>query len=128
MVVLQVSLNVETKSNFDDYAKEVLAGELEWTPMHRSTAFWDKNVHKFLEKDMVVLRALLECIKPGSGVENKAVAIALNDVGEFVRAHPSGKALVTKHGAKPYIMHHLTSHDQSVNKEALLCVQKLMTH
>jgi len=124
----KVSINVETKSNFDDYSKEILSGELEWTPMHRSIVFWDKNVHKFLERDMVVLKALLEYIKPGGQKESKTIAIALHDVGEFVRAHPSGKALVTKHGAKPYIMHHLTSHDQSVNKEALLCVQKLMCH
>lgn len=67
---------METKSNFDDYAKEVLAGELEWTPMHKSTSFWDKNVHKFLEKDMVVLKALLEFIKPGSSVESKVRSAA----------------------------------------------------
>lgn len=76
-----MSLNVETKSNFDDYAKEVLAGELEWTPMHKSTAFWDKNVHKFLEKDMVVLKALLEFIKPGSSVESKVTSVPTFSIG-----------------------------------------------
>ncbi len=55
------------------------------------------------------------------------MSIALHDVGEFVRAHPSGKQLVTKFGAKPYIMQHLTSSDPQINKEALSCVQKLMT-
>ena len=65
---------METKSNFDDYAKEVLSGELEWTPMHRSTAFWDKNVHKFLEKDMTVLKTLLDYIKPGGGIESKVIS------------------------------------------------------
>lgn len=62
---------METRSNFDDYSKEILSGELEWTPMHRSIAFWDKNVHKFLEKDMIVLKTLIEYIKPGGNIESK---------------------------------------------------------
>mmetsp|Transcript_46353 Transcript_46353/g.96956 ORF Transcript_46353/g.96956 Transcript_46353/m.96956 type:complete len:440 (-) Transcript_46353:296-1615(-) len=129
LLLEKVAENVERRSNFDEYCKEVLSGELEWTPMHRSAAFWEKNAHKFEEKDMQVLKVLVEIIKPGPGrVESKSVSIALHDIGEFIKAHPTGKALVSRLNAKAYIMHHLTSSDPDVNKEALMCVQKLMVH
>jgi V-type H+-transporting ATPase subunit H len=124
----KVGKNVEASSTFDEYCKEVMSGELEWTPMHRSATFWEKNVHKFLEKDQQVLKVLVELLKPGARIDSKALAVALHDVGEFVRAHPAGKKHVTALNAKPYIMQHLTSSNTEINKEALTCVQKLMVH
>mmetsp|Transcript_45481 Transcript_45481/g.120983 ORF Transcript_45481/g.120983 Transcript_45481/m.120983 type:complete len:440 (-) Transcript_45481:27-1346(-) len=128
LLLERVSENVERRSNFDEYCKEVLSGELEWTPMHRSQAFWEKNAVKFEDKDAQVLKVLVEIIKPGGRNESKAVSIALHDIGEFVKAHPTGKAIITRLNAKPYIMQQLTSADPDVNKEALMCVQKLMVH
>mmetsp|Transcript_40928 Transcript_40928/g.83747 ORF Transcript_40928/g.83747 Transcript_40928/m.83747 type:complete len:457 (+) Transcript_40928:140-1510(+) len=129
----KVGQNVEAMSTFDEYSKEVLSGELEWTPIHRSPTFWEKNVHKFVEKDLQILRVLVQLITPGymmdsKRVPDKVLAIALHDVGEFVRAHPAGKGYLIKLDAKRYIMGHLTSSAEEVSKEALTCVQKLMVH
>jgi V-type H+-transporting ATPase subunit H len=57
----KVGQNVEQSSTFDQYCKELMSGELEWTPMHKSGNFWEKNVHKFLEKDQQVL-AYMTCV------------------------------------------------------------------
>lgn len=129
----KVAHNVEAMSTFDEYSKEVLSGELEWTPIHKSPAFWEKNVHKFVEKDMQILRVLIQLITPGAQVDgarvqDKVLAIALHDVGEFVRAHPAGKKYINSLEAKRHIMTHLTSSAPQVSKEALTCVQKLMVH
>jgi V-type H+-transporting ATPase subunit H len=122
----KVGQNVEQSSTFDQYCKELMSGELEWTPMHKSGNFWEKNVHKFLEKDQQVLKLLVALIKPGEKVSAKVLSVALHDLGEFVRYHPGGKANINKMGAKVYIMTHLTSEEPEVSKEALSCVQKLM--
>jgi len=123
-----IGKNVEASSTFDQYCKELMSGELEWTPMHKSGTFWEKNVHKFLEKEQQVLKLLVALIKPGERTSTKVLSVALFDIGEFVRYHPAGKASVVKMGAKMYIMQHLTSSEPDVSKEALSCVQKLMVN
>ncbi len=50
-------------SNFEKYKKEVMSGQLEWSPMHTSELFWRQNVEKFEERDFAVLRALLKLIE-----------------------------------------------------------------
>eukprot|EP00802_Teleaulax_amphioxeia_P012658 Tamp_12701.p1 GENE.Tamp_12701~~Tamp_12701.p1 ORF type:complete len:439 (-),score=132.61 Tamp_12701:355-1671(-) len=125
-LIESIGQNVEQSSTFDQYCKELMSGELEWTPMHKSGNFWEKNVHKFLEKDQQVLKLLVALIKPGERTSPKVLSVALHDLGEFVRYHPGGKANITKMGAKAYIMTHLTSSEPDVSKEALSCVQKLM--
>lgn len=132
-LLTKVATNVEAMSTFDEYSKEVLSGELEWTPIHKSGVFWEKNVHKFVEKDQQILRVLIQLITPGAQVDgarvqDKVLAIALHDVGEFVRAHPAGKKYINQLDAKRHIMTHLTSPVSAVSKEALTCVQKLMVH
>jgi len=128
VLITKIGQNVEQSSTFDQYCKELMSGDLEWTPMHKSTTFWEKNVHKFLEKDQQVLKLLVALIKPGERTSAKVLSVALHDIGEFVRFHPAGKTSVVKLGAKVYIMQHLTSSEPAVSKEALSCVQKLMVN
>jgi V-type H+-transporting ATPase subunit H len=128
LLITKIGQNVEQSSTFDQYCKELMSGELEWTPMHKSSNFWEKNVHRFLEKEQQILKLLVALIKPGERTSSKVLSVALHDLGEFVRYHPAGKANIVKMGAKLYIMQHLTSSDPDVSKEALSCVQKLMVN
>jgi V-type H+-transporting ATPase subunit H len=86
----KIGHNVEQSSTFDQYCKELMSGELEWSPMHKSNTFWEKNVHKFLDKDQQVLKLLVALIKPGERTSSKVLSVALHDIGEFVRFHPGG--------------------------------------
>lgn len=128
MLTAKVGQNVEQSSTFDQYCKELMSGELEWTPMHKSGTFWEKNVHKFMEKEHQVIKLLVALIKPGERTSAKVLSVALHDLGEFVRYHPGGKSTIVKLGAKMFIMQHLTSEEPDVSKEALSCVQKLMVN
>eukprot|EP00960_Hanusia_phi_P019223 567246-Hanusia_phi.AAC.2 len=42
----ELAANEVSSSTFDEYCKEVLSGKLDWTPRHKSTAFWEHNTHR----------------------------------------------------------------------------------
>ena len=54
------------------------------------------------------------------------LAVAIYDLGEFVRFHPQGKAVCKNFGAKAVVMRLLGHPDRAVQKEALLCCSKMM--
>jgi hypothetical protein len=54
---------LQTLSNFDKYKKEVLSGQLDWSPMHTSDVFWKENVGQFEDRDFAVLRQLLKLLE-----------------------------------------------------------------
>jgi len=57
------------------------------------------------------------------------LSIACYDIGEFVRFHPRGKIVIQNlRDCKSKIMLLMTNADTEVQKQALLCVQKLMVH
>lgn len=49
-----LKVSIKTLSSFDKYKQEVLSGNLEWTPMHKDSAFWRENVNKFEDNDFQV--------------------------------------------------------------------------
>ncbi len=58
---------------------------------------------------------------------SQVLAVALNDIGRFVRFHPGGRAAVQAiPQAKMAIMAKLNHPDGEVQKQALLAIQKLM--
>jgi V-type H+-transporting ATPase subunit H len=120
--------NIQFLSTFDEYRKEVIGGQLEWSPAHRSLKFWNENVHKFEEKNFELVRMLANILKPGSGYSSRQVAIAAHDIGQFVVHYPRGKSIVNEMGCKVNIMMLLTNDNEEVTKEALLTVQKMMIH
>ena len=67
--------------------------------------------------------ALSTCTLPAPP---QVLAIACNDIAEFVGAHPDGRRLMIQHGAKAEAMQVLKHPDPQVQKYALLCVQRLM--
>lgn len=36
-------------SSFEMYKKEIMSGNLDWTPVHKSERFWKENAHLFEE-------------------------------------------------------------------------------
>jgi V-type H+-transporting ATPase subunit H len=115
---------IRTLSNFEKYRQEVLAGSLEWSPMHKSVVFWKENVDKFEEKDFQILRVLLKLIE--SSQETKNLAVGCHDLGMFITHHPQGRYIVSDLRGKELVMRLMSHPDTEVNKEALMCVQKIM--
>ncbi|GIL87426.1 hypothetical protein Vretimale_1666 [Volvox reticuliferus] len=111
-------------SNFEKYKKEVTSGQLDWSPMHSSDLFWRENVEKFEERDFQVLRVLLKIIETNRDV--KTLAVGCHDLGQFIVNHPQGRYIVNDLRGKELVMRLLSHSDAEVQKQALLCVQKLM--
>jgi V-type H+-transporting ATPase subunit H len=117
---------VNELSTFDMYKNEVLSKKLDWTsPCHRSEKFWRENVTLFEEDDYLILKCLKEIIS-SSDTPPRVVAVACWDLGEFVRFHSRGKAILQNIGAKNAIMALLNHPNEEIQKEALLALQKLM--
>jgi V-type H+-transporting ATPase subunit H len=117
--------HVAELSSFDKYKQELYSGALEWSPVHRSEKFWRENATKFEENSNRPLTVLVNLLKP----ENNPVilSVACYDIGEFVRFHPKGKMLLQNTNAKEHVMKlMLQQQDPEVQKQALLCLQKLM--
>jgi len=124
-ITAELQKDIVNLSSYDVYKAEVLAGDLDWTPVHRSEKFWRENAIHLEEEDNRVLLALRELLK---SADPKVVAIACFDVGEFARFHPRGKIILQKLDMKVPIMTLMESKDAEVKKNALLAVQKLMVH
>jgi len=119
--------DIVTLSTFDMYKKEILSGSLEWSPVHKSEKFWRENVTRFEENSFQVLKLLAEILN--SSTNPLYLSIACYDIGEFVRFHPRGKIVIQNlRDCKSKIMLLMTNADTEVQKQALLCVQKLMVH
>ena len=110
-------------TTFDRYKQELLTGQLEWSPAHKSEKFWKENFARFNEKDFElvgILGALLKAEEP------QTVAIACHDLGEFSRFHPNGRKILHEREIKSDIMKMIDSSDLAIQQQALLCLQKLM--
>jgi len=126
--------NVDDLTSWDKYRNEVLAGQLEWSPPHKSAKFWQENHLKFEEDNYLLLQKLKEILEGSK--DPKVLCIACWDIGEFVRVHPHGKLISKTLELKSPIMRILTETDknresddedgQKLAKEALTALQKLM--
>jgi len=127
--VLQQALqrDVADLSSFDKYKQEIYSGELEWTPVHRSEKFWRENVSRFEENQYRPLTVLAGFLKNESS-SPQILAIACNDIGEFVRFHTHGRQLIQNLGVKEAIMKLMFHQDAEVQKQSLVCLQKIMVH
>lgn len=116
--------SVRESSTFEKYRKEVLSGTLDWSPIHTDAGFWRENITKFDQQNHQVLRVLLKLMEVSR--EPRTLAVACHDLSQFVQRHPHGKHVVQELGGKELAMGLLAHTDPEVQKQALLCVQKLM--
>jgi len=54
--------NLTEMSTFDVFKKELISGNLEWTPAHRSEKFWKENIHRFEEDNYKALQLLKDIL------------------------------------------------------------------
>ena len=111
-------------TTFDRYKREVLSGSLSWTPIHTDVSFWKECVSKFEDKDWQIVRVLLKILE--SNKEAMTLSVACHDIGRFVDHHENGRFIVQKLQGKELVMKLMAHPDLEVQKQALLCVQKLM--
>ncbi|KEG13226.1 ATP synthase [Trypanosoma grayi] len=119
--------SMEKLTSFSEYRGEVLSGALEWTPVHTSAKFWKENVMQFESNNYEVLAALGNIIMTTR--QDLTLAVACYDLGEVVRHHPTGRALLLLpqlEGVKTRVMALMSHANPEVAKNALLAVQKIM--
>jgi V-type H+-transporting ATPase subunit H len=68
-----------------------------------------------------VLITLLE-----SSNDSRTLAVACHDLGQFIQYHPAGRGVALDLKAKDKVMARMTHPDPEVQKQALLCIQKLL--
>ena len=111
-------------STWESYLHSVLGKTLDWSPVHKSENFWKENPFRFEENHNEVLLALKSILLDSK--DNRSIAVACYDVGEFVLAHPKGKSLVTRLEIKDALMKHMMSSDAEVKRNAVLAYQKIV--
>jgi V-type H+-transporting ATPase subunit H len=111
-------------SSFDKYRKEILSGNLDWTPMHSEDNFWRQNADKFEEKDCQALRVLFKLLEQAR--EPRTLAVGCYDVGQFITFHPRGRQIVNDLRGKELVMRLMTHPDTEVQKQALIACQKIL--
>lgn len=79
--------NIKILSSFEKYQKELSTELLDFTPCH-SEKFWKENVQRFQEQDFYLVRNIVKLLR---STDDKTVAVACNDLGEFCRLFPGGK-------------------------------------
>lgn len=111
------------QTTFDEYAAEVLAGHLRWSPPHRSPTFWSENASKILTENKSELpKKLAEILSKSWDNEKQVLAIACNDVGWLVKQCPEKRELLEKFGIKGRVMELMAEADESVRWESLKAV------
>ncbi|KAG4084762.1 ATPase, V1 complex, subunit H [Neocallimastix lanati (nom. inval.)] len=122
----ELGKNIQKLSTFDEYSTEVFSGKLEWSPPHKSEQFWKNNAEKLNENNYELLKVLTRLFS--TSTDPVILAVACNDLGQYVKYHPEGKKVVQDIGAKQHIMELMTHEDPDVRYQALCATQKYMLH
>jgi V-type H+-transporting ATPase subunit H len=67
-------------------------------------------------------------IKLAHSSDEEIAAIACFDIGEFVRHYPNGKHIARRLGARDVVMGLIEHEDMEVQRQALLCISKMLVH
>ncbi|KNC79479.1 hypothetical protein SARC_08124, partial [Sphaeroforma arctica JP610] len=123
--VVDTMQNYVTELNsFDEYAIEVRSGDLKWSPMHKSEAFWRDHVMRLNDNEHEMLRMLITILEESN--DTTAMSIACHDLGEYTRHYSLGRANVEQLGGKAELIKLISHPDSSVRYEALVATQKMM--
>ncbi|KAH7927742.1 ATPase V1 complex subunit H [Leucogyrophana mollusca] len=122
----ELESNFESLTTYDEYTSELASGHLSWTPVHESDDFWRENATKLNDKDFEQLKILIKLL--GTSNEPLVLAVAVHDLGQYVKHYERGKKVITDMGAKARAMELMTHPDSDVRYHALLSVQLLVSH
>lgn len=121
-----LEVNIRDVSSFEEYSSELKSGRLEWSLVHKSEKFWTENVTHLNEKNFELLKILVALLANTREAVTRAVAV--HDIGEYVRHYPRGKTILEQLGGKQHVMACLSHEDSNVRYEALIALQKIMVH
>ncbi|EIM82503.1 ATPase V1 complex subunit H [Stereum hirsutum FP-91666 SS1] len=116
----------ESLSTWDEYSSELASGHLSWTPVHESDMFWKENAVKLNDKDHADLKQLIKLLQDSQ--DPTVLAVAAHDLGQYVKHYERGKKLVTDFGAKTRVMELMSHGNPDVRYQALVSVQRLVSH
>lgn len=112
-----------SQTTFDEYASEVLAGHLSWSPPHRDANFWSENAKKILTDNKGELpKKLAEILGKPWDSDKQVLAIACNDVGWLVKECPEQRETMERLGIKVRVMELMAEADEAVRWESLKAV------
>ncbi|PVV02051.1 hypothetical protein BB560_003507 [Smittium megazygosporum] len=111
-------------STWDEYKSQVKCGMLSWTPEHSSDVFWKMNYMRMNENEFEVLKLLSGLLKTRQ--DSIVLAVAIHDIGQYIKYYPDGKSILSEIGAKYRTMQLMTHEDSQVRFEALNTVQTFM--
>jgi len=125
----ELTEHLKKLSTFGKYEAELKAGKLQKSAVHSST-FWRNNFQKFEKNQFALIHELAKLLVTKVN-DMVTLAMACYDLGEFIRFHPDGRYLVKetlekKYGTKGTLMNLMQHDDAEVQRQALLCVQKLL--
>jgi len=111
-------------TSLERYRKEVLSGHLRKSPLHDSEAFWLENAQHLADNNSALLRALLRILEVSR--DPVTLAVACKDLSQFVTYYPHGRGIVSELKGKEFAMRLMVHGDPEVQREALVCVQRLL--
>ncbi|KAJ3563189.1 hypothetical protein NP233_g9103 [Leucocoprinus birnbaumii] len=121
----ELTTHFQNLTTYDEYTSELASGHLSWTPVHESDDFWKENATRLNEKDYEQLKLLIHILQ--TATDPNILAIAANDVGQYVKHYDRGKKFVTDFGGKARVMELMTHSNSDVRYRALLSVQQLVS-
>jgi len=121
----ELTTNFQTLTTYDEYSSELTSGHLSWTPVHESENFWSENAARLNDKDYEQLKVLIKLLNEAT--DPVVLAVAVHDVGQYVKHYERGKKVVTDLGAKTRAIELMTHADPDVRYRALLSVQQLVS-
>ena len=117
--------NFKELTRWEVYKAEVESGRLQWGIVHTEKFFKENaRLMEGSEGDFNIVKKLIRLV--AASPDDDVTAIACFDLGEFARHYPSGKAIATRLGAKDLVMKMIEHENPEVQRNALLCVSKML--
>ncbi|GAA5916473.1 hypothetical protein JCM6882_006470 [Rhodosporidiobolus microsporus] len=122
----ELKKSFEGLTTYDEYKSELATGHLTWSPPHKNDDFWRDNASKLADRDREQLKVLVSLLI--SSQEATTLAVAANDIAQFVKFHETGKKAIDDLGAKARVMELMTHPDPDVKYQSLVATQRLISH
>lgn len=117
--------NYQEFTSIGKFAKEVHSRSLRWGPVH-TERFWQENFIHFNDTDnLALIKELVHIVE--SSDNERTIAVALYDLGEFAKYFKFGRSYLDQLGLKKIIYRMMQQTDSAdIKKEAITTLQKLI--
>jgi len=122
----ELTARFDSLTTYDEYVSELASGHLSWSPVHESDMFWKENAMKLNDNSYEQLKTLVRLLKESD--DALVLAVASHDLGQYVKHYERGKKILTDLGAKTRVMELMTHENGDVRYQALVSVQRLVSH